>query len=266
LTSVLIAEYPVICALLFADKKVIAKTCVDKSVDICLSQVLLGTVELRLSDLSLLEMGLEDSLWMLWLHLIKVASQLLVVLTKLFLSDDLVELIILRLIWVSLSSEHESHLLLGDGVWALLHYVLYEVHVVHFLGNSKSVRVLALANVNIIGSCITLDHLLSISSVLGAAAEISAHSIVVSVVAEATELAKTLSLHHEINSLWLFIMINELWDNNINELHQIISRLIFLNPKVIVLANLSSKTSEVLVSPSMKVGKGSLKAIVEHIT
>lgn len=157
-----------------------------------------------------------------------------------------------------MSSKHESHLLLGDGIWAFLHHVLYEVHVVHFLGNSKSVRVLALAKVNIISSCITLEHLLSVSSVLGAAAKVSAHSIVVSVVTEPTELCKALSLHHEINSLWLFIMINELWDNDINELHQIISRLVFLNPEVIVLADLSSKTSQVLVSPRLQIGEGSL--------
>ena len=109
-------------------------------------------------------------------------------LAKLLLSDDLVQLIILRLVWVSLSTQHESHLLLGNGVWAFLHHVLYEIHVVHFLGNSKSIRVLALAKVNIIGGCITLDHLFSISSVLCATAKVSAHSIVVSVVAESTEL------------------------------------------------------------------------------
>jgi len=90
LTSVLVAEDPVISALLFTDKKVIAKTCVDKSIHISLSQVLLGTVELCLSNLSLFKMGLKDSLWMLWFHLIKVTSQLLVVLAKLLLSNDLV--------------------------------------------------------------------------------------------------------------------------------------------------------------------------------
>jgi len=81
LTSVLIAEDPVVCAFLFADKEVIAKTCVDKSIYISLGQILLGTVELCLSNLSLFKMGLEDSLWMLWFHLIKVTSQLFVVLT-----------------------------------------------------------------------------------------------------------------------------------------------------------------------------------------
>ena len=70
MTSVLVAEDPVVCALLFADKEVIAKTCVDKSIDIGLSQVLFGTIELSLSNLSFLKMGLEDSLRMLWFHLI----------------------------------------------------------------------------------------------------------------------------------------------------------------------------------------------------
>jgi hypothetical protein len=168
-------------------------------------------------------MGLKDSLRVLWFHLIKVTSQLLVMLTQLFLGNNLIKFIVLRLVWVSLSTKHESHLFFGHWVWAFLHDVLYEVHVVHFLGNSQSIWVLALAQVNVVGSCITLDHLFGISSVLRATTEIIAHSIVVSVVAEATELRKTFSLHHKVNSLRLFVMVNESRNNNVYELQQIIS-------------------------------------------
>jgi hypothetical protein len=110
------------------------------------------------------------------------------VLTKLFLRNDLIYFIIFRLIRVSLSSQHEGHLLLGDRVWAFLHEVLYEIHIIHFLSNSKSIRVLSLAEVDIVCSCVTLNHLLGVSGVLTAAAEISAHSIVVPLVGETAEL------------------------------------------------------------------------------
>lgn len=90
-------------------------------------------------------MCLENSLRMLWLHLIQISSQLLVMLTQLFLSNNLIKFIIFGFVWVSLSSEHESHLLLSDGIWAFFHDVLYEIHVIHFLSNSKSIWVLSLA-------------------------------------------------------------------------------------------------------------------------
>jgi hypothetical protein len=79
-------------------------------------------------------------------------------------------------------------LLLGDRVWAFLHDVLYEIHVIHFLSNSKSIWVLSLAKIDIICCSIALDHLLGVSGVLTAAAEISAHSVVVPLVGETTEL------------------------------------------------------------------------------
>jgi hypothetical protein len=65
--------------------------------------------------------GFEDAIWVLWLHLVEVSCQLFVVLAQFFLSDDLVDFVILAFIWISLSSEHEGHLLKSNLVIACSH-------------------------------------------------------------------------------------------------------------------------------------------------
>ena len=100
-----------------------------------------------------------------------------------------------------------------------------------------------MGHVDVISSGIALDHFLGIGSVLRAAAEVSAHSVIVSIVAEATKLGKTFSLHHEVHSLRLLIMIDELWDDDINQLQEIVSGFILLNSEVVVLPDLSCETS-----------------------
>lgn len=113
-------------------------------------------------------------------------------------------------------------MLLGDRVWAFLHDVLYEIHVIHFLSNSKSIRVLSLAKVDIICSCVALNHLLGISGVLTAAAEIVANSVVVSLVGEPAELRETLGLHHEVDSFRFLVVVDKMWHNDVYKLDQII--------------------------------------------
>lgn len=114
-------------------------------------------------------MGLENILLrVLWIKLVEVSSELFVELAELLLRDDLVQIIIIGLVRGPLSSEHERHLLLDQRVFANGHHLVNKIHVVHFLGDSESIRILLLSFVNLVSSSVRLDHLLGVSSVLRA--------------------------------------------------------------------------------------------------
>lgn len=152
---------------------------------------------------------------MLWLHLIKITSKLLVMLAELFLGDNLIKFIIFSFIWSSLSSKHECHLLLDQTILTACHNVIDKIHIVHLLSNSQSIWILLLCLVNFICCGIRLDHLFSISCVLRARAEISAHSVVVSFITETIKFGEALSLHHEVHGFWLFVVVDKSWDDHI---------------------------------------------------
>jgi hypothetical protein len=82
-------------------------------------------------------MRLENVLFrVLWLHLVQVTSKLLIMLGELLLGDNLVEIIVFGLIWGSLSTEHESHLLFDEIIFASIHHIVDKIHIVHLLGDS----------------------------------------------------------------------------------------------------------------------------------
>jgi len=91
---IFVAEDPIVTIFFLADEGIVAETSIDKSINICLSEVLLCRIKLSLSILSLFKMGLENGIRMLWLHLIKISCELFVVLTEFFLSYDLIDLIV----------------------------------------------------------------------------------------------------------------------------------------------------------------------------
>jgi hypothetical protein len=153
---------------------------------------------------------------MLWVHLVKVASQLLVVLAQLLLGYDLVDLFVLALVWVSLSAQHEGHLLLGGRVVASFHDFTDHLRVVHLLGYPESIAVLPLTLVDIECSLVRLAHLLSVGSVLTASAEVPTDSIIIMLIAECAKLAQALCLHHQVDSLRLLVMVNEVWDYQVD--------------------------------------------------
>ena len=137
-------------------------------------------------------------------------------LEEVLVRDDLLKFIIFTLIWISLSCQHECHLLQCGLVFALTHDLANEVHIVHLLGNSKGIWILFELSEDIMGCLKCSLHLLSISSVIRTREKIVANSRIVVLVREFNDFGKFFHLNQEIHSLWLLIMVDELWYDLIN--------------------------------------------------
>jgi len=74
-----------------------------------------------------------------------------------------------------------------------------------------------LSFVNVESSLIRLSHFFCVSSILTASAEIPADTSIVSFIAEIIQFAKSFCFHHEINSFWLLVVVDELWNNDIDK-------------------------------------------------
>ena len=169
MTLIFVLENPIFTSFFLADQKIVAKSSIDKSIDVGLGEVGFGRVELSCGLFVLFQMRFENILLRVFrIELVQVSGELFVELTQLFLRDNLIQLVILGLVRGPLSSEHESHLLLDQRVFANSHHLLDKIHVVHLLGNSQSIRILLLGFVNLVSSSVRLNHLLGVSSVLGA--------------------------------------------------------------------------------------------------
>ena len=84
-------------------------------------------------------------------------------LTQLLVRDNLLKVLILRFIWVALSTKHEGHLLQRGGVLALFHQYLNQIHAVHLLCNSHGFRVSFELFVDVKGGLEGVPHLVSVS-------------------------------------------------------------------------------------------------------
>mmetsp|Transcript_4647 Transcript_4647/g.7877 ORF Transcript_4647/g.7877 Transcript_4647/m.7877 type:complete len:368 (-) Transcript_4647:636-1739(-) len=184
----LVLEDPVLLALLGADEGVVAEGGVDEGVGVSEGEVLLGRVELGFAHLPLLEVRLENDVGVLGLQLVQILGELLVVGAELLLRNDLVQLLVVGLVGGALSSEHEGHLLEGDGVLALAHDLADQLHVVHLHGDAEGVWELVLLLVDLVGRRVRLHHLLGVGRVLAAGAEVAADAVVVALVAEVGQL------------------------------------------------------------------------------
>ena len=170
------------------------------------------------------------------------------------------EVFIFAFIGISLSSEAESHLLESNRVLALRHKLSDEFNIVHFLGNTHGLRVPVELAEDIKGSFEGKLHLLGVCGVVGTRQEVVAHALEVVLVGEVSQCGETLNFKKKINSLWLFIMVNELGDDLIHELVNFINRLISLNASLVIDSDLASDATEVLVTPANELSSGTKEA------
>ena len=75
--------------------------------------------------------------------------------------------------------------------------------------------------IDVVSRRVRVHLLLSVGTILTAAAEIAAHAVVVLLGAEGGQLVERLRLHHEVDSLGLFVMVNKLGYNNVYEAHDV---------------------------------------------
>ena len=129
-------------------------------------------------------MSFEYGIRMLRLHLIQITRQLLVMFAQFLLRNNLIQLVVFRLIRIPLTTEHKGHLFKYDRVLASIHDLCYKFLVIHLLSYSKSIWKLVLLFVNIKALLVRFMHFFSISSILTAAAEIATNSIIIPLVTE----------------------------------------------------------------------------------
>ena len=124
---------------------------------------------------------------------------------------------------------------------------------------------LTLCFVDLIRGLVRLVHLISVGCVLTACAEIPAYTSVVPFVSETNQLSEVLGLHHQVDSFWLLVVIDEVGDDDIYEFGKILSWVTLLNSPVMLGTNMACKCSKVLVTPLVKCGLISLEAVVKHL-
>ena len=86
-------------------------------------------------------MCLEDLVWMLRLHDVKVAGQRLEVLAQLLIRNDHLQVSILTLIRIALPRQKEGKLFESDWVGTLSHNFANELSIVQFLSDAHSLGI-----------------------------------------------------------------------------------------------------------------------------
>ena len=108
-------------------------------------------------------------------------------------------------------------------------------------------------------------HFFSVRCVVGAGEEIVADSLEVVRVGEVIERTEAFNFKKQIDSFRLLIMIDELRNDLVYQLVDFFHRLVSLNASLVVLTDLASEATEILVSPADKVLARSQKAELESL-
>lgn len=226
-----------------SDQKVLAIASIDKGVNVCSRQVLLGAVNVLSHLLPFLKMALKDGLRILRFEDIEVSRESLEVLEELFVANNLIEVCILSLERVALSAEHEGHLLLGYWVLAQGHGFSNEIGLVHLLSHAQGLGVLFVFDVDLVGSVERVLHLLCICCIVCAAQEIVADSLKVGFISEILDSLKALHFHEQVDGLGLLMVLHENRDNHVHQEKQVsdVCLAIGLEPLLIDLPDLARK-------------------------
>ena len=186
-------------------------------------------------------------------------------LTEFLVGNDALQISIFTLIGVPLSRQQECQLLQGYWVLALGHKLANQLNVVHLLSDSHSLWVPLELSVDIESSPEGMLHFFSVCCVVGAGEEIVADSLEVVRVGEVIERTEAFNFKKQIDSFRLLIMIDELRNDLVYQLVDFFHRLVSLNASLVVLTNLASEATEILVSPADKVLARSQKAELESL-
>ena len=211
-------------------------------------------------------MSLEDIVRVLGLHDVQVACQTLEVLTQFLIGNDALEVSVLTFIRIALTSKHEGQLFQRDLILALTHQLGDQIHVVHLLGYAHCLRISLELAEDVKRSAESLLHLFSISCVVGAGKQVVADALKVIWVGEVNEGAKSLNFEQKVNCFWLLIVIDEFWDDLIDEHVDLVARLLGLHPLFELSANLTGKATQELVAPANKVFPRAQQAVGQGLS
>ena len=195
-------------------------------------------------------MRLEDCVGVLRLHDVEIASERLEVLAELLVRNDVLQVFLGTLVCIPLAREHVRELLQRRLVLALGHDFTNQVDIVHFLRHSHRLGIPLELAVNVKGRAEGVLHLLGVRSVVRAREQVVAHALEVVLICELDKRAEALDLEQQVYGLRLLIMIDELGDDLVDELVYFIDRLAGLHARFVVLADLASEATQVLVAPA----------------
>lgn len=210
-------------------------------------------------------MSLENLIGVLRLHNVELTSELLVMLGKLFVRYDALDVLVFGLVGISLPAKHEGHLRLDCAVVAFGHNLVNELHVIHLLGNSQCVRVPPETLVDVKSSAEDQHHFLSVRRVRATRQEVGAHSIEVVLIAEGAQFLQAFALNHQVDRFSLLVVVDELGDNLIDQTLDVLHGLLFLHAHLVLGANLARKAAQILVAPTNEVLSAAQEAVFQSV-
>ncbi len=104
--------------------------------------------------------------------------------------------------------------------------------------------------INVIGRLKCVLHLLGICSIVGAAQQIVAYALEIVSVCKVNQGTESFDLKEQVHSLRLFVVVDELWNDLIDEIIDVSHRLVSTHASLVLLADLAGKAPEVLVTPA----------------
>ena len=149
-----------------------------------------------------------------------------------------------------MTTKHEGHLLKNQRILALRHDLLNQSDIIHLLCNSKCVSESAEFSIHIASSLESLLLLFSICRICLTTKKVDTNTFEVVFVAKVVKFAKTFNFHQKINCFCLFVMVDKLRNYLVNKLQNIIDWFALFDARLILSADLASKTSKVLVAPA----------------
>lgn len=95
------------------------------------------------------------------------------------------------------------------------------VQIIHFLGDSKSIRIAPKLPINVEGRLVSHQHLLGVSCIRGARQEVQADSLEVVLGGKADECGELLHFKKKVDCLGLFVVVDKLRDYLLDELENL---------------------------------------------
>ena len=187
-------------------------------------------------------------------------------LAQFLVGNDALEVSVLTFISIALTSKHEGKLFQSDLIVALTHQLGDQIHVVHLLGHAHCLRISLELAEDVKRSAESLLHLFSICCVVGAGKQVVADALKVIRVGEVNEGAKSFNFKQKVDCFRLLIVIDELWDDLIDEHVDFVARLLGLHPLLELSANLTGEAAQELVAPANKVFPRAQQAVGQRLS
>jgi len=133
------------------------------------------------------------------------------------------------------------------------------------LGNSQGLGIPLKLFENVVGSLVRLLHLFCVCGVVRTRQEVVADASKVVFAGKGRQFGQLFDFHEQIDCFWFFIVIDEFGDDLVDQFVDILHRLFILNTFVVLFADLTSQTAQILVTPRDKIPLRALETVLQTL-